>query len=624
MATTTASQPPPAKHTASQPVRLLFCGVFDILHVGHLRAFQSVKALSPSTILVAAVWGDSTLSSCKMDAVLNEKERHEALTHCKYVDEVLEKPLPSKLTLSFLLSHKIDYVTSMSELDSLSDPYEEVAENGMFITLKGTFMSTSEVVLRVVQDYDSHVRMFLSMGLDPKKDINLSVLREKRIVYSEKLDSLKRKWSDQIEGFKDKMRELPKKIRTGGIVGDFTRKFGGWWLRYWTRLAFMKRDALHRIKHSRVTYPSQDATLEPLSGSSDEMGEMVASALNICKSIVPGWDDVSMANFSISVIKGGLTNRLFKCSVTNTTKDPTAVLLRCYGGDLFFDRDRESTIFKIFSESAFGPRLFGFFEDGRIEQFLAARTLQNIDLPGLSPLIAKKTAQMHSFDMPFQKTPSLFATIRSWFAQASHIAFPEDARKQDLLDSLNVAGLRGEIEWLERLLQHTPSPTVFCHNDLQMGNIMYDEATDRVVFIDYEYGSYNYRGYEFGNHFCEWMFDYQVPDFPGFSYTPTFYPSKSRQEIFFRNYLVSCGSRKGKSADPLGVSQQQLDDLYAETSRYALASHFLWGLWSVIQSASSDIEFGFLEYGKVRLQEYFARKDAAAALPISVSTLQST
>lgn len=82
-------------------------------------------------------------------------------------------------------------------------------------------------------------------------------------------------------------------------------------------------------------------------------------------------------------------------------------------------------------------------------------------------------------------------------------------------------------------LQSVESPVVFCHNDLQEGNILLlDEpptsdghahtsansmdtsredgaqAKPRIIVIDYEYCSYNYRGFDIANHFCEWVYDY--------------------------------------------------------------------------------------------------------------------
>lgn len=96
-------------------------------------------------------------------------------------------------------------------------------------------------------------------------------------------------------------------------------------------------------------------------------------------------------------------------------------------------------------------------------------------------------------------------------------------------------------------LSQLHSPVVFCHNDLQEGNILIknnalpsnsaDVAADRydrlnassLIIIDYEYCAYNYRSYEIANHFIEWIFDYSVPDFPYFSLLPDQYPSEEQQ-----------------------------------------------------------------------------------------------
>ncbi|XP_057245274.1 choline kinase alpha-like, partial [Malurus melanocephalus] len=59
---------------------------------------------------------------------------------------------------------------------------------------------------------------------------------------------------------------------------------------------------------------------------------------------------------------------------------------------------------------------------------------------------------------------------------------------------------------LRDLLESTPSPVVFCHNDVQEGNILLlsgrEGSSDRLMLIDFEYSSYNYRGFDLGNHFC--------------------------------------------------------------------------------------------------------------------------
>lgn len=70
------------------------------------------------------------------------------------------------------------------------------------------------------------------------------------------------------------------------------------------------------------------------------------------------------------------------------------------------------------------------------------------------------------------------------------------------------------------------------HNDLLSGNLMYSDKDTRIRIIDYEYGSYNYRAYDFGNHFNEYAgFD---GDFV------KNYPSKYAQKHFYKAYIRAC------------------------------------------------------------------------------------
>ena len=75
-----------------------------------------------------------------------------------------------------------------------------------------------------------------------------------------------------------------------------------------------------------------------------------------------------------------------------------------------------------------------------------------------------------------------------------------------------------EIEYLAGLIIKISPPVVFSHNDINTGNILVkdvQECSDPVVLIDYEFSSYNYRGFDLANHFNEWMYDYRwrlLPD----------------------------------------------------------------------------------------------------------------
>ena len=116
-----------------------------------------------------------------------------------------------------------------------------------------------------------------------------------------------------------------------------------------------------------------------------------------------------------------------------------------------------------------------------------------------------------------------------------------------------------------------------------------------MVFVDMEYGGYNYRGFDIGNHFNE---------FAGFDYSKIWdmYPNKAEQYNFLHEYLLQL---KGAAYH---VSDKELDDFYEEANKFALASHLFWGLWAVVQAKHSPIDFDYLKYAHERLEAYFAFK----------------
>ena len=59
------------------------------------------------------------------------------------------------------------------------------------------------------------------------------------------------------------------------------------------------------------------------------------------------------------------------------------------------------------------------------------------------------------------------------------------------------------------------------------------------------------------------------------------------QLLFVRAYL----DEKKESEEEQREAEEQL---LLELNAFALASHFLWGLWSVVQAQISDIKFGYL------------------------------
>uniref|UniRef100_A0A8C9Y2W2 Ethanolamine kinase n=1 Tax=Sander lucioperca TaxID=283035 RepID=A0A8C9Y2W2_SANLU len=354
-----------------------------------------------------------------------------------------------------------------------------------------------------------------------------------------------------------------------------------------------------------------------------------------CRDFLSGsWKTIKEGDFKISIVSGGLSNLLYLCSlpdhVPSVGEEPRQVLLRVYGAILQVGLSSrvlqkliihecagvdslvlESVMFAILAERALGPKLYGIFPAGRLEQYLPNTRMRTDQLSDsvISAEIAVKLAHFHEMSMPFNKEPKwLFGTIDKYMDQVMNLNFVREAhvKKYKKLMKLD---LPAELESLRALLAATPSPVVFCHNDVQEGNILMLEdkdhkLTDRLMLIDFEYSSYNYRGFDFGNHFCEWVYDYTYNQWPFYKATPENYPSREQQLHFIRRYLAE----QRRHSDITLDQTQMEEDMIIEANRYALASHFLWGLWSIIQAKISKIEFGYMDYAQSRFDAYFKQK----------------
>uniref|UniRef100_A0A673ACB4 Ethanolamine kinase n=1 Tax=Sphaeramia orbicularis TaxID=375764 RepID=A0A673ACB4_9TELE len=352
-----------------------------------------------------------------------------------------------------------------------------------------------------------------------------------------------------------------------------------------------------------------------------------ARAFGWCRDFLSGsWKTIREEDFQISIVSGGLSNLLYLCCLPDHVQcvgeEPRQVLLRVYGAilqvglcnyiiSLYLSVILCSVMFAILAERTLGPKLYGIFPDGRLEQYLPNTRMRTDQLsdPNISAEIASKMARFHDMVMPFNKEPKwLMGTIDKYMDQVMKLKFVREAHVKKY-KKLMKYDLPAELESLRALLAATPSPVVFCHNDVQEGNILILEDKDptsneKLMLIDFEYSSYNYRGFDFGNHFCEWVYDYTYNQWPFYKATPENYPTREQQLHFIRNYLTE----KGTHSDTTKDQRQIEEDMIIEANRYALASHFLWGLWSIIQAKISKIEFGYMDYALCRFDAYFKQK----------------
>ncbi|KAL8508264.1 hypothetical protein ACS0TY_018738 [Phlomoides rotata] len=283
-------------------------------------------------------------------------------------------------------------------------------------------------------------------------------------------------------------------------------------------------------------------------GSSEKLynkSRLPDEAREILIKMAAEWSDiVDPEALQVIPLKGAMTNEVNQIKwLTNPNTDESLpksrkLLVRIYGAgvDVFFDRENEIRTFEFMSKQGRGPRLLGRFSNGRIEEFIRARTLTAADLrdPEISGIIATKMNEFHHLDMPGPKKIVLWDRLRHWLNEARRLCSPKETNE------FRLDMLEAEISELEKNLSTCRPLVGFCHNDLQYGNIMMDEETKFITIIDYEYASYNHVAYDIANHFCEMAADYHTETPHVLDYNK--YPGLQERQRFLRIYLNASGN----------------------------------------------------------------------------------
>ncbi|ORX96670.1 hypothetical protein K493DRAFT_281757 [Basidiobolus meristosporus CBS 931.73] len=229
--------PPPR----DRPVRIYCDGIYDLFHFGHAKALEQAKKAFPEVYLLVGVCSDKLTHQRKGKTVLTDVERYESLRHCKWVDEVVEDA-PWYVTQEFLDEHQIDYVAHddipYASTES-NDVYEFVKKQGKFLPTQRTEgVSTSDLITRIVRDYDEYIRRNLERGISAK-DLGLSFFKEQELNVKKQVsgirDTIRQNWYGtrdeikyELDEFKNEVRQTLQfwEGRSQEFVKGFTNLFG--------------------------------------------------------------------------------------------------------------------------------------------------------------------------------------------------------------------------------------------------------------------------------------------------------------------------------------------------------------------------------------------------------------
>uniref|UniRef100_A0A0B6ZKH5 choline-phosphate cytidylyltransferase n=1 Tax=Arion vulgaris TaxID=1028688 RepID=A0A0B6ZKH5_9EUPU len=289
---------------APRAVRIYADGIYDMFHTGHARQLMQAKMAFPETYLIVGVCSDELTLRNKGRTVMNDTERYEAVRHCRYVDEVLTDA-PWTLDMAFLEKHKIDFVAH-DELPyttgSDDDVYKFVKERGMFLATERTEgVSTTDVIARIIKDYDLYIRRNLARGYS-HKELNVSYMKAKRLKLKDNYERFENKLKDKGKDLMDKWKgQIGKgnemlhrwEEKSKEFIGNFVEMFGkegklGQWLQENTlRLG----RAMSPTSSSLPDSPSSPSTSDPGASPPTKRGRYTPPMVEMVEQDIDSDDD---------------------------------------------------------------------------------------------------------------------------------------------------------------------------------------------------------------------------------------------------------------------------------------------------------------------------------------------
>ena len=322
----------------------------------------------------------------------------------------------------------------------------------------------------------------------------------------------------------------------------------------------------------------------------DSEESLKAGASKVVSKVKPEWP---VTDFKFKIFTDGISNKLIGIYVQNKNE---MVLVRVYGAktELIIDRQAEIRNMLVLHKAGCGCQLYAKFTNGLAYEYLPGDILniESVKHPQIYPKVAETMAKMHlNVDLgpTVPKQPCMWNKLRMFLDQ-----YPDslnDARLQ--AHGISKDKLSQEVQMLQDKLTGVSSPIVFTHNDLLLANIVIDG--EKVSFIDYEYGDYNYQECDVANHFDE-MAGVENMDFV------KHYPTQAFQLDWIKAYLAAYGPCDKPD-------EKQIWEFYVNVNKFSLCYHMMWGLWGLVQASISKIDFDFVAFALGRLNEYFRVRD---------------
>lgn len=280
---------------------------------------------------------------------------------------------------------------------------------------------------------------------------------------------------------------------------------------------------------------------------------------------------------SFDILKGGITNKMYKIKTCDDI-----YILRFYGKntELFIDRDLEIKMLNYLSNEENAPKIIKIFNGGRIEEF--KKGVISFEPAKYQELLCKSLVKLHNIRMknfmPF---------------------FWSKFNKLRMENNIYIKEINEVIKKIYNYSNYW-NELIIGHGDLTLGNVLLNNENNKVNLIDFEYSCVMPRGFELGNHLCEYY---------GFTIDKLLYPEKKIRMNLIKYYLkhyykINNEDNHHKHNNSIVFNNKDIEII----DLYSLISHYYWGCWAYVQSKVSTINFNYKSYGDNRFSMFLYYK----------------
>jgi len=331
----------------------------------------------------------------------------------------------------------------------------------------------------------------------------------------------------------------------------------------------------------------------------------------MCFPAIPSWKAVTAESLSFGRLLG-MSNLILYVAVTDPVLlaqglHPSKVLLRIYPLKLgrIVNKQKEQAVFSHLAETDHGVKMYYQCPQYRLEEFIEGEKLTFMELN--NKILMKAIAQIfceYNHDAALSdivsqfdpKTPFADRFFVDWYAtfKSNFPSYLEKVKTEEnlailkRLQYLTTPEFEKEYKMLVQGL--SGSEMVVAHSDVhEMNMLKLLSSKDKVLLIDYEYTTFNYRAIDIATLWVETTIDYTYPVFP---FVKQYEANKWDEEDlikFIRAYLERDAILKGRESVEEYVNKE-LPSLLLEVKKAEPLVSVVWAVWSIIMIDWKEVD----------------------------------